>query len=283
MDNEPFTLVEEARPGPHHLFDNVVDLSAAKTADHDIQYLKVLREANPGVIVTCIPANNIPLLAFAEAGFATAELDTDTDSYASWRGYLAAQKRGGQGAIGEAVHFAKYHFKWSSEDFVLYTVGGVQYVLKECRGSENPLGPVCISNRRLPRETLVGLHCSCLVQNYRLLDQRCWGMVELGSGVHMGLRWLLATQQRPLEPSAKGSLEQRHSGRRNEACFDGSFGEVFRLEGGLRRLGRSMETWNHLLRTTRYVLCVFHIHDAGPRHPAKGAEQGTARQSPSKH
>lgn len=52
---EPFTLIEEkSAPGPHHLFDDVLGLTSAPTADHDLQYITRLREANPGMIVTAI-------------------------------------------------------------------------------------------------------------------------------------------------------------------------------------------------------------------------------------
>lgn len=142
MEQEPFTLIEEtAKEGPHHLFDDAVRLGSGKTADHDLSYQSVLRDSNPGMILTSIPTYNTPLLAFAAAGFATFELDTKTDSYASWRGYVRPRGRMGRGAVGETVFFAKYHYKWSNEDFILYTVGNVQYVLKECREGEHALGP----------------------------------------------------------------------------------------------------------------------------------------------
>ena len=141
-DTEPFTLVEETlRPGPHHLFDDVVELGSAKTADHDLQYIASLRAAHPGLIVTAIPMSNVPLRAFAAAGHATCDRDTSTDSFASWRGYNAPALRQNKGTLAEAIHFAKYHFKWKDEDFILFTVGGVQYVLKERREGEDALGP----------------------------------------------------------------------------------------------------------------------------------------------
>ena len=139
---EPFTLIEKsASAGPHHLFDDVLRLSSARTADHDLQYLSILREANPGLIVTCIPASNVNLRTFAAAGFAFCELDIKTDSYASLRGYVSPRKRSDKGQLGEAISFAKYHYHWNSEDFILYTAGNVQYVLKDCQGSEHVLGP----------------------------------------------------------------------------------------------------------------------------------------------
>lgn len=139
---EPFTLVEEATEAtPHHLFDDFVKLSSAKTADHDIQYVNALREANPGTVVTAVPEYNVAMRAFAAAGYASCELDKVTDSFASWRGYQEPARRMEQGYLAESVFFAKYHYHWSNEDYILYTVGGVQYIVKECRDGENALGP----------------------------------------------------------------------------------------------------------------------------------------------
>lgn len=149
-DFEPFTLVEETAdrgPHQHHLFDNVTELSSAKTADHDLQYVAALRKANPEMIVTSIPAMNVNLRAFAASGFATCELDTETDSYASWRGFIAPRVRSDAGQLGEQIHFAKYHYKWNDEDFILFTIANVQYVLKERQGSEGALGPSHITDK----------------------------------------------------------------------------------------------------------------------------------------
>ncbi|KAM0721874.1 hypothetical protein Q7P37_002799 [Cladosporium fusiforme] len=148
MADEPFTLIEETiNTSPHHLFNNVVDLSAARTADHDLQYVAALRDANPEMIVTSIPASNVNLRSFAASGHATCELDTKTDSFASWRGYIAPAVRSDKGQLGEQIHFAKYHYKWSNEDFILYTAGNVQYVLKERQSSEQALGPSHITDK----------------------------------------------------------------------------------------------------------------------------------------
>ncbi|KAH9845356.1 cell division cycle protein 48 [Teratosphaeria destructans] len=149
-DMEPFMLVEENAhnkgTGNFHLFDDVVRLSSATIADHDLPYIKTLREAHPGYIVTAIPQNNIPLRSFAAAGFATCDLDKETDSFASWRGFNPPALRQNRGSLAENVFFAKYHYKWNSEDFVLFTVSGVQYILKERRGDEHPLGPSKITD-----------------------------------------------------------------------------------------------------------------------------------------
>jgi hypothetical protein len=149
MNLESFTLVERAASSePHHLFDDVAELGSAKTADHDLQYIVSLRENNPGMIVTVIPTNNLSLRIFAAAGHATCELDTKTDSYASLKGYAPPARRSEGGGLAEAVNFAKYHYRWNNEDFILYCVGPwMQYVLKECQEGEHVLGASKITDQ----------------------------------------------------------------------------------------------------------------------------------------
>ena len=147
-DMESFSFIERtAKSEPYHLFDDVVRLGSAKTADHDLCYIVALREANPGMIVTPIPATNVSLLVFAAAGYATAELDRKTDSFASWRGYVPPRVRSEQGQLGEAINFAKYHYRWNDEDFILFTINNsIQYVIKECQDGEHTLGPSKITD-----------------------------------------------------------------------------------------------------------------------------------------
>ncbi|KAK0936319.1 hypothetical protein LTR29_012081 [Friedmanniomyces endolithicus] len=143
--DEPFTLVEESThpdpTPPHHLFPTLLDLTSARTADHDLQYISALRLANPSLIVTACPVYNIPLRAFAAAGFATCELDTTTDSFASWRGFNPPRLRQNRGTLAESVHFAKFQYVWRGEGFILFTVGSMQYVLAERREGEDEYGP----------------------------------------------------------------------------------------------------------------------------------------------
>lgn len=131
----------EREQEPYHLFDDVLDLTSAKTADHDLQYLTALRASFPSMIVTAIPVPNIPLVSFASAGHALAELDLETDSFASWRGYVGPSLQARNGGLAESVHFAKYAYRWAGEGFVVYVVNNVQYVLKERARGEHPLGP----------------------------------------------------------------------------------------------------------------------------------------------
>jgi len=131
---EPFTLVEES--APTRLFDTFQDLTSAKTADHDIQFLAALRKAFPDHVVTAVPTANCNILAFAEAGNAAVELDLETDSYASWRGWIPSLRAGQTGALGETVFFVKHNLHWKSEDFVVYTIRDIQYILKKCAPGE---------------------------------------------------------------------------------------------------------------------------------------------------
>ncbi|KAK4998711.1 hypothetical protein LTR66_002103 [Elasticomyces elasticus] len=137
-DSEPFTLIPALNS--HRLFDDYQDLTSAKNADHDVQYLSILRQQNPELIVSVIPPYNCDLLSFAAAGHADAELDLSTESIDWWRGYIPAAHRGGTGQLAESVFFAKYHYSWSGEDFILYIAGGLQYVLKEPLQGESQLG-----------------------------------------------------------------------------------------------------------------------------------------------
>ncbi|PPJ59123.1 hypothetical protein CBER1_01727 [Cercospora berteroae] len=131
----------EGKEEPYHLFDDVLDLTSAKSADHDLHFLTALRSTHPDHIITTIPVTNIPLLAFASAGFATSILDLETDSFASWRGYIGPSGQARNGSLAENVHFAKYRYLWQEQEFVVWLVGAVQYVAHVREKGEHPLGP----------------------------------------------------------------------------------------------------------------------------------------------
>jgi len=133
--SEAFTLVEDEPT----LFDDYHDLTSARMADMNAQLVTALRNHYPELIVTTVSSYNCSFLGFAAAGHATAELDTDHETILSVRGVVGPARRGGSPSIGSGVLFARYHYKWGTEDFILYTVGTVQYILKEPRGDETPL------------------------------------------------------------------------------------------------------------------------------------------------
>ncbi|PNS17771.1 hypothetical protein CAC42_3166 [Sphaceloma murrayae] len=136
---EPFSIVEETPD--RQLVDKFQELTSAHSADHDIQYQATLRERFPELTLTAVPANNCNILAFAGAGHASVDIDTTTDPIFTWRGWLPSYGRNSTASIGQTTFFAKYHINWSGEDFIMYVVGGVQYILKEPRGQETTLSP----------------------------------------------------------------------------------------------------------------------------------------------
>ncbi|KAI9728352.1 MAG: hypothetical protein M1828_003752 [Chrysothrix sp. TS-e1954] len=126
------------------IYPDFEDASSGRVADLDVQLTKFLRTHYPDLTLTTVPAQNVPLLAFAGLGNAIAELDTKTDSVHKWRGYYRSSGRDGAEGLADAVFFAKYHYKWGYEDFIMYTVaipyqGTLQYVLKEPAKSEDAL------------------------------------------------------------------------------------------------------------------------------------------------
>ncbi|KAJ8611894.1 hypothetical protein MRB53_037690 [Persea americana] len=142
---EEFTMIEKAGSSkPFHLFDNVVELESAKTADHDLQYVAALREQYPKKIVTVVPQVSTNIIAWAENN-AEIKLDTKNESFASWRGYVLPQQRALPGRLGEARQFAKYDIKWAKKEIILYAVqigfSNVQYVLTDRQEKEDQYGP----------------------------------------------------------------------------------------------------------------------------------------------
>ncbi len=141
-DSEPFTFVNPSSGG-HRFYDDYHDFQSGKLKDLDLQIVTALRRQFPEMIVTTVPTFNCSLLEFAAEGYASAEMDTTTDWVASWRVYLSAQRRGGSGGMADIVTFAKYHYNWSGEDFIVYiAVVGLhkaQYILKEPRNGETTM------------------------------------------------------------------------------------------------------------------------------------------------
>ena len=135
---EPFTFVQASTDIAKDGYTDYVDLLSAKAVGIDVQFTARLRREHPELTLTAVPANNVSLVLFARLGFATAELDLEHDTAIRMRGYVRPGPKGEPSALGEAVQYARYNYKFGDEYFLLYWVQigyvPMQYVLKEPRG-----------------------------------------------------------------------------------------------------------------------------------------------------
>ena len=133
-DPESFTLVDTRSSHPE-IYSSYQDLHSAHSFDIDTSIRSFLREQYPGLTQTVTFANNVPLLQFAWAGNAISTLDIETESIERFRYFfLGNARRGIADQLVEARTFAKYHYQWAGEDFILYVVqygySTFQYILK---------------------------------------------------------------------------------------------------------------------------------------------------------
>lgn len=148
--DDSFSVISQ--PGPARLFDEYHTQTAGKVPDLDVQLVSALRAQHPQLIVTTIPEENCPLLQFAAAGHAVAELDSESEPAVQWRG-VSTGGPSSSVSIAQATFFGKYHYKWANEDFILYLIAvgrvNLQYVLKEPVRGETPSSTSSITDALL--------------------------------------------------------------------------------------------------------------------------------------
>jgi transitional endoplasmic reticulum ATPase len=114
--------------------------SSAERINTDAVIAKVLTGQYPELELVIAPAGgSLDLLGFASAGYASFE-QSEHDSKLippslQWDRYMPPSRRidGALGAIAEQTQFAKYLYKWRSNDFIIYLVSG--------RDGSQPFGP----------------------------------------------------------------------------------------------------------------------------------------------
>ncbi|KAI4116317.1 MAG: hypothetical protein LQ345_003234 [Seirophora villosa] len=142
-DKDAFTLVNEA--SHPKIYDDYDTLSSGHLADPQTFLTAAFRREYPELAVTCTTARNPALLAFAAAGHATCELDTDDESINRVRGYTPGNARYGRiEGLYEIRLFAKYNYRWGDEFFILYVInmgafGAFNFILKEPGANETTL------------------------------------------------------------------------------------------------------------------------------------------------
>lgn len=90
---------------------------------------RALKTQYPSLELTIVNMNNCQLLSYAAAGHAVAQPVADSDAdpaNLSWKHFLPPARHldGGNGALGEQPLFAKYLYRWSSHEFIVYLVDG---------------------------------------------------------------------------------------------------------------------------------------------------------------
>lgn len=131
---EDFTLV--TRSSRHKIHDDFEELYSEHSHDPVTFLIGVFRRQYPELCLTVTSASSPALLQFAAAGNAVAELDTKTDSIERFRDYYPGNPRSGvPEQLYESRTFAKYHYRWGTEDFIVYIVQTgyyyMNYILKE--------------------------------------------------------------------------------------------------------------------------------------------------------
>lgn len=117
---DAFTLI-----GKEHqetVFEDFEENHSAKTAAPAITFLASVRAHHPDMTVTITGAENVNLLAFADAGFATAELDTSEDAILRTRIFQRPASHADDGSVVDSRMFARYTYTWKGLKFVIYTV-----------------------------------------------------------------------------------------------------------------------------------------------------------------
>ena len=128
---EAFTLV-----GKEHqetVFEDFEDQLSAKTAAPAITFLASVRAHHPDLTVATANAGNVNLLAYAAAGFATAELDLSEDAILRSRVFLRPTSHDEDGHVADSTTCARYNYTWKGLKFILYNVyvypGLFQFIL----------------------------------------------------------------------------------------------------------------------------------------------------------
>lgn len=135
-ESEAFTVITSS--SHHNVFEDYEEINSAHGFNLNTAIQAALRRQYPELNLTVTTAKNVPLLQFAALGNATAELDITTDSVERMRYFYEGSIRSGtRDRIADSRTFAKYHYRWASEDFILYVVfmggysGSFNFILKE--------------------------------------------------------------------------------------------------------------------------------------------------------
>lgn len=184
---DDFTLVSTS--SQHKLYDDFEEICSAKLGSLHTSLSGALRREYPELCVTVALAANVNLLQFAAFGNAVAELDTKTESVQRLRYfYRGNDRRGVPDQLAEARSFAKYHYRWGNEHFIVYIVtegwDTFEYILKEPAEGESVLAQPKVTDALI---NAVGKwqkpddHYVYLYDNYWYANRQLWEEVQKAS------------------------------------------------------------------------------------------------------
>lgn len=186
-ESEAFTMVSSlSHP---KVFEDYEEINSGHGYDLHTSIQAALRCQYPELNLTVAPANNVPLLQFAAQGNATAELDITTDSIERLRFFYNGSVRSGiPDQLAESRLFAKYHYKWASEDFIVYTVlmdgfkGIYNFILKEPGKGETNISHCAVTDALIfAVGSAYGIHDENFIyvyDRYWTADRALWAEVQ---------------------------------------------------------------------------------------------------------
>ena len=118
---EAFTLVG-GREHQETVFEDYENQQSGKTPNFILTLLASVRAHHPDMTVAVTFDGNVDLLAYAAAGFASAELDITEGELLRARIFLRATSHDDEGSLADSISFARYNYTWKGLKFIIYTL-----------------------------------------------------------------------------------------------------------------------------------------------------------------
>jgi hypothetical protein len=129
-ESQEFTVITSS--SHRNTYEEYEEINSDHAYDFYTSIQAALRRQYPELNLTIVPGYNVPLLTFAALGNATAELDISTDSIQRLRLFENGNVHLGiADNVSDFRNFAKYHYRWAAEDFIIYVIENDHFILKE--------------------------------------------------------------------------------------------------------------------------------------------------------
>ncbi|MCJ1259032.1 hypothetical protein MMC24_006866 [Lignoscripta atroalba] len=149
----------------------------------DVVISSSLHKHHPDLTLAVTSTSTCDLLGFADAGFATAGLDSSSGTFSALRSYKppATQLYGAEGTLENEIHFAKYDYRWFEYDFLVYMVVGYRepmcasrntYILHRPQGNETVHSQSAVTDELI---TAVSQWTVELHNEVAVFDMGTWG------------------------------------------------------------------------------------------------------------